>query len=104
MLDSSSERTVWQGGIFWEKEQRTGWVCKLTAAFGVKENFFWCLLSVTRWSLFSEKKLAWVISSCLARTDTECYDGNDKNVPLAKKVLQRAMKYYKLFLNTVIKH
>lgn len=72
--------------MFWEKEQRAGWVCKLTAAFGVKEGFFWCLLSVTRWSLSpAEKKLAWVISSCLARTVAESYVGNDKSVLLAKK-------------------
>jgi len=71
---------------------------------GRRRIFFWCLLSVTRWSLFSEEKLAWAISSCLVRTDAECYVGNDKNVLLAKKVLQKAVKCYKLFLNMVIKH
>lgn len=35
--------------------------------------------------LFSEGKLAWIMSSCLTKADTECHVGNDKNVLLAKR-------------------
>lgn len=94
-------KMIWQcgkKGIFWEKEQRTGWVCKLTAAFGAKEDFF-CWQGGP-----CSQRENWLGQSALAWQGLkQCYVGSDKKVLLEKKVPQRARKCYKFFLNIIIK-
>lgn len=63
-----------------------GWVCKVAAAFGMKEDFFLVCIVCDKVVLVL-KKTAWVIGFCLAGLK------QIGNVLLAKEGMQRAMKY-----------